>query len=272
MIIEKFSTKSQDVIESACRLAVKKDHEFVTPWHMLASMLDSKTRLVENYLSGTNVDLDTLGVRVDSKLLTQSKAKAGTQQTHINRELEKIFQNKIDKDVLWLEDQAGKMFSWEIKLNRLDSLVGIKALDDTFEGKEIRDLQRLRLYLRIGTSAAGVLGYVLFGPFGIAASLGGGIISERTFSKSIENQKQELSGILDDTIHQILHNAINTVQKRLRNIYTDLVETLQNQEETWFSTCRQVLTKESGASTDDGAKLNKQMKMIQEFISKLSNS
>lgn len=91
MIIEKFSAKSQDIIESACRLAVKKDHEFVTPWHMLSVMLESKTKLAENYLSNTDMDLNALGVSVDSQLLTQPKAKTGTQQTPINRDLEKVF-------------------------------------------------------------------------------------------------------------------------------------------------------------------------------------
>ncbi len=91
MIIEKFSVKAQDVIENACRLAVKKDHECVTPWHMLAIMLDSKSSLRRNYLSQSKIDIETLGVRVDSKLLTQPKAKTGSQQTPINRDLERIF-------------------------------------------------------------------------------------------------------------------------------------------------------------------------------------
>ena len=35
MIIEKFNLKAQECIERACRLAVKKDHGVVTPWHLL---------------------------------------------------------------------------------------------------------------------------------------------------------------------------------------------------------------------------------------------
>ncbi len=91
MIIEKFSIKAQDIIESACRLAVKKDHEHVSPWHMLSVMLDPKGSLTQSYLSQTEIDLEALGARVDGKLLTQPKAKADSQQTPINRELERIF-------------------------------------------------------------------------------------------------------------------------------------------------------------------------------------
>jgi ATP-dependent Clp protease ATP-binding subunit ClpB len=91
MIIEKFSVKAQDFIESACRLAVKRDHEYVTPWHMLSVMLKPNDELVRYYLSPTAVDLEALGARVDGKLLTMQKGKEGTSQTPINRDLEKVF-------------------------------------------------------------------------------------------------------------------------------------------------------------------------------------
>ncbi len=91
MIIEKFSVKAQDFIESACRLAVKRDHEYVTPWHMLSVMLKPNDDLVRNYLSQTSIDLEALGARVDGKLLTQSKGKKDSSQTPINRDLEKVF-------------------------------------------------------------------------------------------------------------------------------------------------------------------------------------
>jgi len=91
MLIEKFSVKAQDYIESACRLAVKRDHEYVTPWHMLSVMLKPNDDLTRNYLSQIKMDLEVLGARVDGKLLTQPKGKEGTSQTPINRDLEKVF-------------------------------------------------------------------------------------------------------------------------------------------------------------------------------------
>jgi len=91
MIIEKFSVKAQDVIESACRLAVKRDHEYVTPWHMLSVMLQPKDVLTRQYLSHTSIDLEALGARVDGQLLTQPKGKADSSQTPISRDLEKVF-------------------------------------------------------------------------------------------------------------------------------------------------------------------------------------
>lgn len=90
MIIEKFTLKAQDAIERASRLAVKQEHRFVTPWHLLYSMLEQEGSLARQYLSDAGVNLDSLGAKTDGQLLTQQKAQVDTQQTPINRDMEKV--------------------------------------------------------------------------------------------------------------------------------------------------------------------------------------
>ena len=90
MIIEKFSLKAQDAIERASRLAVKKEHQFVTPWHLLHGMLEQEGSPAQRYLSEAEVNLEILGAKADGQLLTQPKAKVDSQQTSINREMEKV--------------------------------------------------------------------------------------------------------------------------------------------------------------------------------------
>ncbi len=91
MIIEKFNLKAQESIERACRLAVEKDHELVTPWHFLYALLESKNSTGKKYLEQANVDLTRLGATVDAQLIAQPKALKNSQQTPINRELERLF-------------------------------------------------------------------------------------------------------------------------------------------------------------------------------------
>jgi len=90
VIIEKFSLKAQDAIERASRLAVKKEHQFVTPWHLLHGMLEQEGSPAQRYLSEAEVNLEILGAKADGQLLTQPKAKVDSQQTSINREMEKV--------------------------------------------------------------------------------------------------------------------------------------------------------------------------------------
>jgi ATP-dependent Clp protease ATP-binding subunit ClpB len=91
MIIEKFTMKAQDAIERACRFAVKKEHQFVTAWHLFFSLLEQEGSPAHRYLTQAGVHLDSLGAKIGSHLLAQPKALMDTQQTPINRDLEKIF-------------------------------------------------------------------------------------------------------------------------------------------------------------------------------------
>jgi len=91
VIIEKFSSKALSAVEVACRLAVKKEHSHVTPWHLLFILLEEKGSYAQNYLSQAGADLDALKVRVNSQLIAQPKAGMSSQETPINRDLERIF-------------------------------------------------------------------------------------------------------------------------------------------------------------------------------------
>jgi len=91
MIIEKFSIKAQELIEEACRLAVKRDHRYVTTWHLFSTMLDKKGGGIGPHVAELGADMEALGARVDGQLLTQPKADANCQQTPLNRDLERVF-------------------------------------------------------------------------------------------------------------------------------------------------------------------------------------
>jgi ATP-dependent Clp protease ATP-binding subunit ClpB len=91
MIIERFNFKAQDAIERASRLAVKHEHRFVTPWHLLLGMLQQESSQAERHLGEAGIDVKALTVKVEGQLLAEPKAAASTQQTPINRELERVF-------------------------------------------------------------------------------------------------------------------------------------------------------------------------------------
>ncbi|TYT73916.1 ATP-dependent Clp protease ATP-binding subunit [Desulfobotulus mexicanus] len=91
MIIDRFNLKSQELIEKACRLAVKKEHQCVTPWHLLSSLLEAPRSPVRSALSDAGTSMESLEARISGHLLTLPKALAGAQQTPINRDLERLF-------------------------------------------------------------------------------------------------------------------------------------------------------------------------------------
>lgn len=120
MIIEKFNVKAQDAIESACRLAVKKGHKYVTPWHLLFSMLEQKGSPTQSYLAQAGSDQGALGAKVAGQLLTQPKADASSQQTPISRDTEKVFINAEE-----VADAAGDKY---IGINHI--MLGMMKIED----------------------------------------------------------------------------------------------------------------------------------------------
>jgi len=194
------------------------------------------------------------------------------EMANVARGLERSLQNRIGSDLSWLEEEARNIFSVKMKLGHTDSLVNINELKGKFGSEEISDLSSMRLRSRIGFGAASVLSYLIFGPFGIAVSIGGGIISEEIFSRSIEKQKKALSKTLDDVVDQILHGAVNIVQERLQNVYITIFRGVQKHESIWFSACRESLIKDAGSSNEDLGKVERQIKEADELISKLTVS
>jgi len=91
LIIEKFSSKAQDAIERACRLAVKKEHRWVTPWHLVYGLMEQEGSPAKRYMEQAGCKIEVLGAKLDGQLLTQPKAHVDSQQTPINRDLEKVF-------------------------------------------------------------------------------------------------------------------------------------------------------------------------------------
>ncbi len=91
MIIENFSIVAQGAIERACRLAVKKEHQNVTPWHLLFGIIDQKQGQANHLFETANIDVEILKAKINSHLLTLPKAVSDAQETPMNRDLEKIF-------------------------------------------------------------------------------------------------------------------------------------------------------------------------------------
>ncbi len=123
MIIEKFSPKVQDIIESACRLAVKRNHRYVTPWHVLLTIINKKIPIFEDWLAKSDTDIKVLETKIEGHLLSQPKAQIGAQETPINRDLERIF--------IIAEEEAQNKNKKYISLNHI--LLALLNLEEVVE-------------------------------------------------------------------------------------------------------------------------------------------
>ena len=148
MIIERFSLTAQDAVERASRLAVRKNHSYVTPWHLLNGMLTQDNSPAERLLTKASVEIKKLAARIDSNLVAQPKAEKGVQETPINRDLERSF--------IVAEEIATTQSSKYIGINHI--ILGLLDLDEILSAFSECGLDKDSLELVLKQASAGGYG------------------------------------------------------------------------------------------------------------------
>ncbi len=167
--------------------------------------------------------------------------------TFITRMLEDAVQKKTVQDALWVENQAKKIFSWVMTFEKNPQNVEIENIDMEHE-IDIKDLERVRLFARIGLASTTILGYFIFGSLGTAISLGGGIVSEKAFGDSINKQKQQLEKSIDDLLNKVFSEAVVLMEDKLHNTYSTMLNYIRKQEKQWTLLQQQAIKAEGGGT------------------------
>ena len=111
MLIEKFTLKAQDALESATRLAVKLGHKHVTPGHLLAACLEQTDGPARRLLTAGHADLEVLARSIGSLVSATEPADKDSKGTPINRDLERVF--------VIAEERAGQLKNRYIGVHHL---------------------------------------------------------------------------------------------------------------------------------------------------------
>ena len=78
MNIEKYTVKTQEAVKGAIDLAVRKGNQFVTPLHLLGTILDLNDPTMENLIIESGGNLPVLKSGVASELEQRQVRNAGT--------------------------------------------------------------------------------------------------------------------------------------------------------------------------------------------------
>ena len=122
MKIEKFNLKAQEVLTNAGNLAVKNDHSYATPTHLMLGLIENSE--VERYLALADATMEVLNNRLKKRLAGFPKEPGG-QDTSIDRETEKI--------LILAEEAASNLGDKYISVNHL--LIGM--LEDPIIGEDL---------------------------------------------------------------------------------------------------------------------------------------
>lgn len=124
MMIEKLSPSAQNVLEKACRLAVRKNHAYVSHWHLLhVFQADSL-----GFTASTGVISSTLALKIDLQLAGQDKALRDAQHTPISRDLEALL---IRSEDIAAEKSVSKIGLSHLQLAMLEREDVVTLLQDS---------------------------------------------------------------------------------------------------------------------------------------------
>ncbi|MBI4712372.1 MAG: AAA family ATPase, partial [Planctomycetes bacterium] len=104
MRLDKFTTKSQEAIQSAQEIAEKKSQQELQPEHLLLALLDQTEGVVHPLLEKLGVNITQLRQKVDAETEKFPKIAHPDGQTYISPKLKKVFDRAV-KEAEYLKDE-----------------------------------------------------------------------------------------------------------------------------------------------------------------------
>jgi GTPase SAR1 family protein len=194
--------------------------------------------------------------------------------TMISRRNEGFLIKLLTEDIQWLQCEVAKIFSTNIQQSVFNQQQ-VTGIQFKLDNQDITDLQKYRLFTRLGTTAAMIGGSILGGPIGIAASTGILLASEGYLNKELDVQRLVLSDELKRVVDISINEYCQQVSERLRQLYQVIIDDIVTEQTAWKYSKKASLTFDESSTTqaqnDWQQVLAKAVKLQQEIISALSN-
>lgn len=153
---------------------------------------------------------------------------------HFGKTISEQLNERISNDFIWLDQVAQKRLGWRIEPSKPPTMTFEKSPTTVSGEEDGLNLHRIQILSRLGIAAATIIGYVLYGPLGIAISVGGGLASELFINKSIKTQKQQLQVKLGNLIDTHSYLVLNNITERIMVVFEKVLQTLKDQENLWY--------------------------------------
>jgi len=86
MNLDKFTTKAQEAILAAQRLAAERNHQLIEPQHLLAALLQQADGIVPSVIAKIGADVKALSRSVEGILQTMPRISGGGVQQSLSRQ------------------------------------------------------------------------------------------------------------------------------------------------------------------------------------------
>ncbi len=191
--------------------------------------------------------------------------------TIISRNVENLLVKFLAEDIDWLQHHLKTIFATNIKPQSPAPQTD-RGIDFALNDREIVDVQKYRLFTRLGSTAAIIGGSIVGGPIGIAASTGVLIMSEQYLNQELDKQREVLVGDLRRVVDISLDRYCQEIADRLRQLYQSTIADLENERATWIFSKKVALNVDKKEREQNWQQIiNKSQKLQQEIAGALSH-
>ena len=151
----------------------------------------------------------------------------------VKREMQPKITRALSSDTNILNKQLAGYFSTVLEKPELESAIAVHDADIIPSPDDLTDLDKIRLWTRIGSGVVTAAGYMLLGAPAMLLSLTGGIAGDRAIGGKIEEQRQRLSLALDEVVDKAMGKIISGSRNQLRAVYRSLASELDAKKNVW---------------------------------------
>ena len=184
----------------------------------------------------------------------------------ISRKLEREMLEAMHQDLAWLVKTLTTSFNTRLHAAQ-NPLLDQLNLQPQFKALKLANTGQYRLFARLGVSAATLAGYLFGGPVAMLASTAVWVAGEKVIAGEVKAQRQ----VLDQEMLRCVDRAIDAycreVSDRLRQVYSQFSEDVQQQRVDWHATRTEALQADfQSQSTQDWQALRDQANVLQQEI------
>ena len=195
----------------------------------------------------------------------------GRQLERTEESLQQSLEGRVLADARWLAGEVKSQFSRHLGRPSRPERIELEAEEAPEAPEALKDLHRLRLYVRSGSLTAGFIGWQVI-PLGAWAPrmIGGAVaLSGEVFLRyEVKRQREVLSQALPGLLQRIVEEGVGVAKLRLGEAYGDVLEAIQREEEAWLRMEAQGLE----ASPSDGEldDINRQLTELEQLSNALT--
>ncbi|MEA5601026.1 dynamin family protein [Nostoc sp. UHCC 0252] len=186
----------------------------------------------------------------------------------LSRQLESDVLKALSLDFEWLQQEVSKQFSTRINSEEIDTSEAVK-IDLSLQELSLNEIEKYRIFTRLGGSAATICSSIFGGPIGVAVSTTIWVIGEQLIKEKLQQERNLLNQELEHSIDRSIDEYFKHLTNRLRQLYNQLSEEMEEEKIAWQAAYKIAFNSNNKQSENQWSQIISQAYALKREISRM---